>query len=41
MLLIMVFLCVPRSMMWNDEEDQKSHLFGDFFDPNIAIDFEG
>ena len=26
----MVFLCAPRPMVWNEEEDQKSHLFGDF-----------
>ena len=28
-------------MVWNEEENQKSHLFGDFLDPNIDIDCEG
>ena len=26
----MIFLCVPTFMAWDEEEDQKSHLFGDF-----------
>ena len=27
---IIAFLCVSKSIVWNEEEDQKSHLFSDF-----------
>jgi len=26
----MIFLYAPRSIVWNEEEDQKSHLLYDF-----------
>ena len=29
-LLAIVFLCVPRSIVWKEEEGQKFHLFCDF-----------
>jgi len=32
-------LYVPRSIVWNEEEVQKSYLFGDLKPIRIAIDF--
>ena len=36
----MVYLCDPRFMMWNEEEDPKSPFNGWLKAYNIAIDLE-
>jgi len=37
----MVFLGVPRSMVWNEKEAQNHHLIGDWKPIKIAIDLGG
>ena len=38
MLLMLIFLCVPKSMVWNEDEDQNP-IYLVIFTLNIAIDF--
>ena len=37
-MLIIPHLYVPKFMVWNEEEAQKSHLFDDLKPTKIAID---
>ena len=38
--VFVIFVYIPRSMVWNEEEAQKFYLFGDLKPTNVVIDFE-